>query len=164
MNPFEKPRIKKIENEEYPVYEEHIYGIVAEAMKEFSNLSRTKKRKILKYKRLPAEAVFIFKKLEANGIDINKAPAEVLKQALRQSFELIDRRDDYDKDLMVKVGQLETLRWRAGEKLNDDASFQKIVATLKDHAVPETPLTKIGQNPKVRFAPKGEYHKKQSLK
>jgi len=27
-----------------------------------------------------------------------------------------------------------------------------------------TPFTKIGQNPKVRFAAKGEYHKKQSLK
>jgi len=119
MNPFEKPRIKKIENEEYPVYEEHVYGIVAQAMKEFSNLSKTKKRKIIKYHRLPAEAVFIFKKLEANGVDINKAQEELLRQALQQAFALIDRRDDYDNDLMIKVGQLETLRWRAGEKLND---------------------------------------------
>jgi len=75
---------------------------------------------------------------------------------IQEKVKIKEDSDDYDKDLMVKVGQLETLRWRAGEKLSDDASFQKIVATLKDHAVPETPLTKIGQNPRARFAPKGD--------
>lgn len=163
MNNFEKPQSRTIENEKYPTYDRHVYQTVVEAMGEYSQLSKNKRHKIIKYKTLPAEAVFIFKKLEENGIDINNAPKESLKQALRQAFQLIDRSDAYDQDLMKKVGQLETLRWRNGEEQQDESSFQKIVATLKDHAVSETPKTKIGQNPRVRFEPKGEYHKKQSL-
>jgi len=151
------------EDETYPAYDNHVCQVVLEVMKELEKVGKNKSKKIKKYKRLPAEAIFLFKKMEENGLDVNNTERGFLKEALKQTFELIDRKDDYDKDLIKNIGEMETLRWRGRGELRDESSFQKIVAILKDHAVSKPPLTKIGQSPRVRFAPKGEYHKKQSL-
>jgi hypothetical protein len=159
----ETPMEKRIEGEQYKVYKDFVYPIVAEAMAEFSVLSKMKKRKILRYKQLPVEAVFIFKRLEAHGFDINEIDPETLKDVLKKAFKMIDRKDEYDLELMGRVGQMETLRWRGGDKLEDEASFSQIVATLKNHAGTQAPRTISGQNPRARLAPRGEYHKKGSL-
>ena len=159
----EVPMKKRIEGESYNVYQAFVYPIVVDAMAEYSVLSRNKRKKILRHKQLPAEAVFLFKRLEAHGYKINEIEPDVLTEVLKKAFSMLDRGDEYDQELMKKVGQMEVMRWRGGDRLLDEASFSKIVATLKNHAGTQSPRTISGQNPRARLAPRGEYHKKGSL-
>lgn len=161
--PKPEQRKKQIEGEEYGEYSENVYKTVIDTMQELGMLGKVKKRKIRKYHQLPAEAVFIFKKLEEQGVDVNNAPEKLLKDALRRTFGLIEKEEEYDQDIINKIGKLETIRWRRAEELKNAESFHKIVQTLKEHAVPEKPKTRIEQQPRVEFMPKGEYHKKESL-
>lgn len=156
-------RVKHIGGEEYKIYDDRIYELVISSMREKGMLSKIKGKKIRHHKQLPAEAVFVFKKLEAEGIDINKLADEDIKKALDYSLGTIDRKDDYDKELTDKIGQMEIIRWRKGEELKDPDSFTKIVKTLKEHAVPERQKTIMEQRPRARLQPRGDYHKKQNL-
>lgn len=151
------------DKEEYKIYDNRIYELVINAMREKGMLGKVKRKKIRHYKQLPAEAVFVFKKLEAKGIDINKLSDEEIKKSLDYSLGTIDRKDEYDKELTDKIGQMEMIRWRKGEKLKNPDSFTKIVETLKEHAVPERQKTLMEQQPRARLQPRGEYHKRQSL-
>lgn len=154
---------RHVEGEEYGEYSENVYKTTIETMQKLGLLGKAKKRKIERYHQLPAEAVFIFKKLEEQGVDINSVPEELLKDALKHTFGLIEKDEEYDQELVKKIGKLETIRWRQGEELKNAESFHKIVQTLKEHAVPEKPKTKVGQQPRVKYVPRGEYHKKESL-
>ncbi len=152
-----------LEGEKYPIYLDFIYEVVLRVMGRFCKMTRNRRRKIKKYHKLPVEAMFIFQTLENLGFDVNEMSESDLEQSLELSFSLIDRDNKYDQELMRKVGHLETMRWRIGEDLKDEGSFYEIVKTLKKHYVAKTPLTKIAQNPKVKFVSRGDYHKKQSL-
>ncbi|PIV51950.1 hypothetical protein CO115_04145 [Candidatus Falkowbacteria bacterium CG_4_9_14_3_um_filter_36_9] len=159
-----KDRQKKVENyRKYGKYAKHIYEIVVEIFQSKNMSSRAWRKKILRFHKLPAEAMFVFKKLKEENININEIPPDILKKILIRAFSLIDRKDDYDRDLAQKIGHFELLRWRNKEDLQNEDSFKKIVATLREHAVIKVTRTKAGQKPRVTFQPKGEYHKNENL-
>lgn len=164
---MDKTKNERIENhKKYGQYKDFVYEVIAEIFQEKGLLKKTNvwKKKILRFHKLPPEVVFIFDKLKAENISADDVPRGILKDVLSKAYDLIDRHNEYDKDLAQRVSHSEVLRWRNNEKLQNEDSFYKIVATLRDHAVVKTPKTKIGQKPRVTFQPKGAYHKKQSLK
>jgi hypothetical protein len=155
--------MRNLEGIKYPVYADFVYVTIIKVMKKYCKNTRTRRRKILKYKKLPVEALIIFKALEETGFDINTMPEPDLEKALDMSFSLFDRDSDYDRELMRRVGHLEAIRWRTTRELKDESSFYKIVKLLREFYIGRSILTKIGQNPRVSFVPKGDYHNKQSL-
>ncbi len=161
---LETDKQRRAENhKKYGYYNENVYKIIDEIFREKEISTRAWNKKLKRFHQLPAEAVFIFKKLKAENISINDLPPDLLKAVLRRAFDLIDRKNDYDKDLAQRIGHQELLRWRNNEELQNGDSFKKIIATLREHAVVKAPKTKIGQKPRVTFQPKGDYHKNENL-
>ncbi len=152
-----------IEGVEYGEYSDSVYSLIIEVMKELQILSKMRKLKIKRYKRLPPEALYLFKKLEEEGCDINTLPSQDLKQALAFIFKKVDRSDEYDQELIRRIGWFETFRWRMNEKLKNDDSFYKIIQTLREHAVASRPATKSEQKARIKFKPNADYRYKQNL-
>lgn len=148
-------------------YASHVYPLIYEA---FLKKGKPTARMVIRVNRhwkkhnvIPQEVRIAFDKLEHEGCDINKVPAGELTEFLEWLFSRRDRRSDYDNELKRKIGIPELLRWRTGGKLQDGTSAARITETLRDHAVPARHPTKIEQNPRVRFAPKGAYHRRENL-
>ena len=155
---------KRAENHsKYGHYKDSVYKVISEVFEEKGLSTRAWRKKILRHHKLPPEAVFIFKKLKSANISINELPSDLLKKVLKRIYNLIDRKNDYDKELAQRIGHSELLRWRNGEELKNEDSFKKIISTLRDYAVVKSPKTKIGQKPRVTFKPKGSYHKDENL-
>lgn len=144
------------------MYEHRVFQAVLSVMQELGTYSRNKQQKIGKYHKLPAEIAHAFSVLEKAGVIINSLNEEDLKLVIQRGFQIIDRTSEYDQELMNKISPQELVRWRRGMPLENDESFYRIVETLKEHAVPVRPLTVAAQQPRVRFAPKGQYHKRQT--
>ncbi|GBE16529.1 hypothetical protein BMS3Abin15_00350 [bacterium BMS3Abin15] len=155
--------IRAENHKKYGHFKDYVYEMISEVFEGKGLSTRAWRKKIIRYHRLPPEVVFIFKKLESENISVNDLSPDLLKETLNKTYALIDREDEYDKELAQRIGHSELLRWRNNEELQNGDSFQKIVATLREHAVVKAPKTKIGQKPKVTFKPKGEYHKKENL-
>lgn len=164
---MEKDKQFRLENyKKYGRYNDYVYKIISELFLEKGLGSASKRawmKKINRFHQIPPEARFIFEKLKEENISVNDISPQLLKDVLGRAFDLVDRKDDYDKDLAHKIGYMELLRWRNNEELQNGDSFKKIVATLREHAVIKVPKTKIGQKPKVTFQPKGDYHKNDNL-
>ena len=160
---FEKPNIKEEVETKKSRYSDRIYRSVLEVIDEIGILSRVKEQKIGKYHKLPSEVNFVLERLKENNIDPDELQEDDLKLVLKYGLSLIDRKDEYDQELMQKIGPQELVRWRSGQRLENPESFYKIVETLKEHAVAEQPKPIDLQQPRVRFRPKGEYHRKQNL-
>ncbi len=148
-------------------YASHVYPVIYAAFAKCGNptprmLDRLK-RVWKRHSIVPQEVQIAFNQLEAAGCDINAVPEQELREFLEWLFSRRNRSCDYDNELKVKIGLPELLRWRTGQKLEAGTSQSRITETLKDHAVPARPPTKIQQNPRARFCPKGEYHRKENL-
>lgn len=148
-------------------YASHVYTIMYAA---FVAKGKPTRRAIMRLKRVwmrynfvPKEVQIAFSMLERAGCDINAAPQEELREFLEWLFSRRSRSCDYDNELVAKIGLPELLRWRTGQKLQDGSSAALITETLRDHAVPARPPTKVQQRPRARFAPKGDYHRKENL-
>lgn len=159
-------RYQRERAENYQKFGKYSYGVyetIEEIFREKGIDSKAWLKKLNRFHKLPPEAAFVFKKLEEEGFVINDIPVDLLKDVLLRSFSLIDRNNEYDKDLAQRIGHEELIRWRTNEGLQKQDSFKKIIATLRDHCVLKAPKTKIGQKPRVTFRPKGSYHNDESL-